>query len=210
MRSRSTSSGKAASRSCARALVADLKARHQRQGMSRGGGDRPSGDGGAGGHGRRAGRRKRSPRSKANCLPGDASAYENQAGGTCHAEDALAHAQFGFGSVEKGDPPKSARQRYYSILYPLPRTTPRRHAHLTRGPARRAPLVDVIVLDTNTLHVEGSVLGKSDKPREDRLQMLWLRSADGPMAARARGRAGGIWKILAMHHPPRRLAHARA
>ena len=181
------------------AMVADLKARHLRQGMSEEEAtERAETEAKADMAG--APQAEALASSKANCLPGDASAYENQAGGACHAEDALAHAQFGFGSVEKGDPPKSARQRYYSILYPLPRTTRGGTPTSPADPEER-PLVDVIVLDTNTLHVEGSVLGKSDKPREDRLQMLWLRSAmaqwlPGPEDDRR------IWKILAMHHPP--------
>ena len=85
-----------------------------------------------------------------------------------------------------------------SIRCPAPRA-----AALRTSPAdpEERPLVDVIVLDTNTLHVEGSVLGKSDKPREDRLQMLWLRSAMAQwLPAPEDDRR--IWKILAMHHPP--------
>jgi hypothetical protein len=139
---------------------------------------------------------------RGNCLPGDASAYENQSTGTCHAADALAHAQFGFGSVEKGDPPKSARQRYYSILYPLPKTT---RTGTPAGPAEpeERPLVDVMVLDSNTLHVQGSVLGQSEKPREDRLQLLWLRSAMGRWVPTPGDNRQDVWKIMAMHHPPR-------
>ncbi|HET9317893.1 MAG TPA: metallophosphoesterase [Vicinamibacteria bacterium] len=142
------------------------------------------------------------PLSKANCLPGDASAYEDDAGATCHAGDALAHAQFGFGSVEKGDPPKSARQRYYSILFPLPKK-PEPGAPAKPPAPEERPLVDVIVLDTNTLQVEGGVLGRSDKPREDRLQLQWLRSAMAQWLPTPGGDDERVWKILAMHHPPK-------
>ncbi len=183
------------------ALVADKKARHLRQGVS----EEEANDLAereAQEDMERALEVDSLPLSKANCLPGDATAYENEAGGTCHASDALAHAQFGFGSVEKGDPPKSARQRYYSILYPLPKPAPGATA---AGPVEQEerPLVDVIVLDTNTLHVEGSVLGKSEKPREDRLQMLWLRSAMSQWLPTPGSEGTRIWKILAMHHPPK-------
>ena len=183
------------------ALVADKKARHLRQGVS----EEEANDLAvreAQEDMERALEVDSLPLSKANCLPGDATAYEDAAGGTCHASDALAHAQFGFGSVEKGDPPKSARQRYYSILYPLPKPAPGATAG---GPVEQEerPLVDVIVLDTNTLHIESGVLGKSEKPREDRLQLLWLRSAMTQWLP-APGREGSrTWKILAMHHPPR-------
>jgi hypothetical protein len=140
---------------------------------------------------------------KANCLPGDATAYENTIKDreTCNAEPALAHAQFGFGAVEKGNPPASERQRYYSILWPLPK--------LTKGGAPTAPaevttrpLVDVIVLDSNTLSVEGGMLPKTAKgAREDQLQLLWLRNSMSQWLP-APGESHRIWKILAMHHPP--------
>jgi hypothetical protein len=62
--------------------------------------------------------------------------------------------------------------------------------------------VHVIVLDSNTLHVDNSVLGQTSPPREDRLQMLWLRSQmrRWPLVE---GKGAGAWKILGMHHPPR-------
>jgi hypothetical protein len=139
---------------------------------------------------------------KANCLPGDATAYESAMKGrdTCNASRALTHAQFGFGTVEKGTPPASERQRYYSILWPLPK--------LTRGGTPAAPsevttrpLVDVIVLDSNTLSVEGGLLEKAAKPRADQLQLLWLRNAMSQWLP-APGESSRIWKILAMHHAP--------
>lgn len=180
-------------------VAADLKARYQRQGMAeveaaaKAQTDAEAEMGGAM-------EAQALASSKGNCLPGDATAYESETAGSCHAAAALAHAQFGFGSVEKGDPPASQRQRYYSILYPLPRTT-RAGTPKDAGPQTR-PLVDVIVLDSNTLHVGGSVLGKSEKPREDRLQLLWLRSAMAQWLP-APGETHRIWKLLALHHPPR-------
>jgi hypothetical protein len=181
------------------ALVADLRARYQRQGMSEAEAtERAETEA----EQELAGSMEAEALTslKANCLPGDATAYENEAQGVCHAEDALAHAQFGFGSVDKGDPPKSQRQRYYSILYPLPKTTPGGTPTSPADPEER-PLVDVIVLDTNTLNVQGSVLGKSETPREDRLQLVWLRSAMAQWLPAPKDDRR-IWKILAMHHPP--------
>jgi hypothetical protein len=139
---------------------------------------------------------------KANCLPGDATAYENPVGReTCNASSALAHAQFGFGSVEKGDPPARERQRYYSILWPLPKLT-KAGAPTTPPEATTRPLVDVIVLDSNTLGVGGGMLENAGgKPRTDQLQLLWLRNAMSQWLP-APGEKHRIWKILAMHHPP--------
>jgi hypothetical protein len=138
-----------------------------------------------------------------NCLPGDATAYEEAAQGrkkrACNAAAALAHSQFGFGRVEKGDPPAHLRQRYYSILWPLPRIAPAGEPRDPNAPPAR-PLVDVIVLDSNTLDVEGSVLGRSGD-REDQLQLLWLRNAMSQWLP-APGEKHRIWKILALHHAP--------
>jgi hypothetical protein len=183
------------------ALVADKKAQHQRQGLPEAEATERA-EREAEEDMERALEAEALPASKANCLPGDASAYENEASGSCHAGDALAHAQFGFGSVDRGDPPKSSRQRYYSLLYPLPKPVP--GATTAEKPPEREdrPLVDVIVLDTNTLHVGGSLLGKSDKPREDRLQLQWLRSAMSQWLPAPGSEGSRIWKILAMHHPP--------
>lgn len=183
------------------ALMADLKARHLRQGMSE---EEATERADAEAEAEMAGALEAEAigSAKTNCLAGDASAYENESAGTCHAGDALAHAQFGFGSIDKGDPPKSERQRYYSILYPLPKTSPAGVPTKPAEPEER-PLVDVMVLDTNTLHVEGSVLGKSDQPREDRLQMLWLRSAMSQWVPTPGDNRQRVWKILGMHHPPR-------
>jgi hypothetical protein len=132
-----------------------------------------------------------------NCLPGDATAYEEASpGAQCNAAAALAHTQFGFGSVEKGEPPSPLRQRYYSILWPLPKLTKEPAAPPTR------PLVDVIVLDSNTLDVAGGILGEREgRRRVDELQLLWLRNAMAQWLP-APGEKHRIWKIVAMHHPP--------
>jgi hypothetical protein len=139
-----------------------------------------------------------------NCLPGDATAYEEELTDkkTCNAAAALSHAQFGFGSIEKGDPPAHLRQRYYSILWPLPKLTPAGEvADPAAAPAAR-PLVDVMVLDSNTLDVDGGILGEKDgRRREDELQLLWLRNAMAQWLP-APGETHRIWKLVVMHHPP--------
>jgi hypothetical protein len=141
---------------------------------------------------------------KANCLPGNATAYEDIRRGTktCNAAPALSHAQFGFGSVDKGDPPASDRQRYYSILWPLPKLTPAgAQAEATGGPPPR-PLVDVILLDSNTLKISKSLFpDREGKNREDQLQMLWFRNAMAQWLP-APDEPHRIWKIVGLHHPP--------
>ena len=141
---------------------------------------------------------------RGNCLPGDATAYQDAVAGqeSCNAAAALAHTQFRFGSVEKGDPPSRLRQRYYSILWPLPKLNPGgRVPDPAAGPPPR-PLVDVMVLDSNTLDVGESILGeKEGQRREDELQLLWLRNAMSQWLP-APGESHRIWKIVAMHHPP--------
>jgi hypothetical protein len=139
---------------------------------------------------------------KSNCLAGDASAYQAaDARATCHAEAALTHAQFGFGSVQGSEAEPSRRQRYYSILWPLPRLT--KSGEKEEGPVvpETRPLVDVMLLDSNTLRVQGSILEVTEKqPREDQLQLLWLRNAMAQWLP-APGEDHRIWKIAAMHHP---------
>ena len=140
---------------------------------------------------------------RGNCLPGDATAYEEEVAGRkkCNAAAALAHTQFGFGSVEKGDPPSPLRQRYYSILWPLPKVTPPGKAADPAAPPTR-PLVDVIVLDSNTLDVGGGLLGEREgRRRVDELQLLWFRNAMEQWLP-APGETHRIWKIVAMHHAP--------
>jgi hypothetical protein len=139
--------------------------------------------------------------AKGNCLPGDASAYNELVpnGNTCNATPALTHAQFGFGGVER----ETARQtqRYYSMLWPLPRLA---GASTTAGAAsagaEQRPLVNVIALDSNTLRVADGMLEGGAKPREDQLQLLFLRSALAQWRPRAKEAAP--WRILMMHHPP--------
>jgi hypothetical protein len=150
--------------------------------------------------------RKALAERKANCLPGDASAYEDAKPGTrtCNAAAALAHAQFGFGSVQKGEGEAAAsqRQRYYSLLWPLPKLTPRGEKRDPSAPAPEKPLVDVIVLDSNTLDVAGGLLeGQGTPKREDQLQLLWFRNALSQWLP-APGEKHRIWKIVALHHPP--------
>jgi hypothetical protein len=139
---------------------------------------------------------------RANCLPGDASAYEHGGPGrTCNAEAALTHAQFGFGSVVRGTKPAS--QRYYSILYPLPKLASAggKPPEPTGAPPQR-PLLDLIVLDSNTLNVtHGELVSTPDKPREDQLQLLFFRNALAQWLP-APGETHRIWKIVTMHHPP--------
>jgi hypothetical protein len=182
-------------------LVADRKARYVRQGMDEEkAAAKAKADTAAETAGEIAGEAKAG--LKANCLPGDATAYENPTKGrdTCNASPALAHAQFGFGVVEKGNPPASERQRYYSILWPLPKLT-KGGAPAAPAEAATRPLVDVIVLDSNTLGVEEGLLEKAAPPRTDQLQLLWLRNAMSQWLP-APGESSRIWKILAMHHPP--------
>jgi hypothetical protein len=96
-------------------------------------------------------------------LPPTADAYRlNERG--CDVEEHLGHAPFGY----------TGRLRYYSVV-----SDP--------GPT---PLVEVFVLDSNTLAGTQS----KNARRADRAQVEWLDRALG--ASRAR------WKVLAMHHPP--------
>jgi hypothetical protein len=188
------------------ALLADRKARYMRQGLTE---ERATAKAEADAKAESSGElaAQAVAARKANCLPGDATAYEDVRPGskTCNATAALAHAQFGFGSVLKGegDAAASQRQRYYSILWPLPRLNkPGEKADPTAGPPPK-PLVDVILLDSNTLDVEGGLLTPSDgHPREDQLQLLWFRNAMAQWLP-APGEKHRIWKIVAMHHPPR-------
>ena len=96
-------------------------------------------------------------------LPATADAYRVADRG-CDVEEHLGHGPFGY----------VGQHRYYSVA-----SDP--------GPS---PLVEVFVLDSNTL------AGTQSKTplRPDRAQVEWLDRALG--ASRAR------WKVLAMHHPP--------
>jgi Calcineurin-like phosphoesterase len=185
------------------ALLSDRKARYMRQGMEEEvAAQKAEADIAAQSSGELAAQAQAA--GKANCLPGDASAYEDERPGTktCNAEAALAHAQFGFGSVERGEPPASHRQRYYSILWPLPKVSRvGEKVDTSAGPAPK-PLVDVIVLDSNTLKVDDSLFqDRKGQPREDQLQLLWLRNALSQWIP-APGETHRIWKLVVMHHPP--------
>jgi hypothetical protein len=184
-------------------LVADRKARYRRQGLAEdAAAQKAEADSAAESAGELAAEAVRALRG--NCLPGDATAFEPLKPGaktSCFAKEALSHAQFGFGTVERGDPPAHERQRYYSILWPLPKLTPAGKQADPAAPEVR-PLVDVMVLDSNTLDVEGSLLTpRPDRRREDQLQLLWLRNAMSQWVP-APDDKRGVWKIVAMHHPP--------
>jgi hypothetical protein len=182
-------------------LVADRKARYIRQGLDEEQAQKKAeADTAAETAGDLAAEAIRTRRG--NCLPGDATAYENEAAGqTCNAAAALAHTQFGFGSIEKGDPPSRQRQRYYSILWPLPPRTPAKAAAAPAGGPPVRPLVDVMILDSNTLAEEGVLKQREGYKREDQVQLLWLRNAMSQWLP-APGESHGIWKIVAMHHAP--------
>ena len=95
-------------------------------------------------------------------LPAGGEAYRHDP--DCYVDEHLGHAPFGY----------QAQHRYYSVVS-------------NSGPS---PLVEVFVLDSNTL--AGS---QSKTPlRPDQPQLDWLDRALGSSRAR--------WKILAMHHPP--------
>jgi tartrate-resistant acid phosphatase type 5 len=97
-----------------------------------------------------------------NPLPADAKAYVAEAF-RCNAEAHLTHGPFGY----------VGNRRYYAVSIPAVN-----------------PLVDVFVLDTNTLKTSQSKL----LLREDTAQLQWL---DGAL-----GRSRARWKVAIMHHPP--------
>jgi hypothetical protein len=192
----------------AKALVADKKAQYVRQGMDEAAAEEQAKTDAAAEVSTDVTAEALATR-RGNCLPADATAYESETGkpGVCHASDALAHAQFGFGTVETGDPPARQRQRYYRVLWPLPPVTkegePKEEAAAPEAPLVR-PLVDVILLDSNTLRVHNGKLplpASGPPPREDRLQLLWLRQRMTEWLP-APGETHRIWKILGMHHAP--------
>lgn len=97
-----------------------------------------------------------------NPLPADGRAYVAD-GIRCNASYHLAHGPFGY----------VRNLRYYSVALPA-----------------TSPLMEVFVLDSNTLRTSQSKL----LLREDTAQLQWLDQALG--ASRAR------WKVVVMHHPP--------
>jgi calcineurin-like phosphoesterase family protein len=137
------------------ALLADRKARYMRQGLAEPAATaKAEADAATASAGELAAQALAT--DKANCLPGDATAYQDVLSGanTCNATAALTHAQFGFGSIQRGT--ASQRQRYYSILWPLPKLA----GAGAPDPAAvtQRPLVDLIALDSNTLRVGGGML----------------------------------------------------
>ena len=99
-------------------------------------------------------------------LPRDASAYLPAS--DCWVEDHLATAEFGYRDGF----------RYYSV-----------EIHGSAEEARRGPLVEVFVLDTNTLGAAQAKVG----PGVDEPQRRWL--------GEALGRSRALWRVVAMHHP---------
>ena len=83
--------------------------------------------------------------------------------GRCHAAEHLATPEFGY----------VGNDRYYAV----------------RVPAGGPPLVEVFVLDTNTLGADQTVLEDGD----DAAQLAWLDRALRASTAR--------WRVVAMHHP---------
>ena len=81
----------------------------------------------------------------------------------CHAAEHLATPEFGY----------VGNERYYAV----------------RVPAGGPPLVEVFVLDTNTLGADQTVLEDGD----DAAQLAWLDRALRASTAR--------WRVVAMHHP---------
>ena len=101
-------------------------------------------------------------------VPRDASAYKS--GARCWAADHLQTPEFGY----------NGGMRYYSVTIPGD---------------DRVPLVDVFVLDSNTLGRKQTKIGEGG----DDAQLEWLIAALSASAAR--------WKIVTLHHPiysPRR------
>ncbi|MCY3746104.1 MAG: metallophosphoesterase [Acidobacteria bacterium] len=93
----------------------------------------------------------------------------------CWARTHLATPEFGY----------RGSHRYYSVAIPGDAQPLREHA----TPLDGGPLVEVFVLDTNTLGSEQTRLEReTDAP-----QLHWLSAALGTSGAR--------WKVVAMHHP---------
>lgn len=111
-------------------------------------------------------------------VPRDESAYDRSTG--CEVESHLATPEFGYRDG----------LRYYSVEIPaeLP-DWPREWTDRDRARSEEPPLVEVFVLDSNTLGVEQTKLTHgTDQP-----QLGWL--------AEALQRSNARWKVVAMHHP---------
>lgn len=112
-------------------------------------------------------------------VPRDESAYEPSSG--CEVGSHLATPEFGY--VDG--------LRYYTIGIPAEHPDWRRSARAGQADARSGepPLVEVFVLDSNTLGREQTKLTHgTDQP-----QLRWL--------AEALQRSNARWKVVAMHHP---------
>ena len=118
-------------------------------------------------------------------VPRDESAYELSR--RCEVDAHLATPEFGYRDGF----------RYYSIELPgeSPDRRRDRSGDQDRPRSRQTPLVEVFVLDSNTLgRTQTKLEHGSDEP-----QLRWL--------AEALERSGARWKVVAMHHPmytPRR------
>ena len=108
-----------------------------------------------------------------------ASAYEPSPG--CEVGSHLATTEFGYRDG----------QRYYSIEIPaqLPDWPRGTRGGQDRARSQEPPLVEVFVLDSNTLGSEQTKLAH----RTDQPQLRWL--------AEALQRSSARWKVVAMHHP---------
>lgn len=106
-------------------------------------------------------------------VPRDGSAYARTPG--CWVDEHLGTPEFGYRDAF----------RYYSVEI-LAEAGSRSSADHDVG---RAPLVEVFVLDTNTLGAEQQRLASGT----DEAQLSWLPGALGRSRAR--------WKVIAMHHP---------
>ena len=109
----------------------------------------------------------------------DGSAYEPSPG--CELRSHLATPEFGYRDG----------LRYYSVEIPAERPDWPRNGRGGQddAPSREPPLVEVFVLDSNTLGTEQTKLTHgTDQP-----QLRWL--------AEALQRSNARWKVVAMHHP---------
>ena len=179
-------------------------------GHVRGGGDGARRVGGGAGHAGALASEAVSRRARPTASPATRARTRALDSGACNAADALAHAQFGFGSVEKGDPPEPASASATTRSSGrCPR--PRPGAEAEPAEPEERPLVDVMVLDSNTLHV-GRQRAGPDRAAARRPAADAVAAQRDVAVAAVEGKTTGAWKILGMHHPPRtpRAAPARS
>jgi hypothetical protein len=126
----------------------------------------------------------------ADCPSAFDAAYEQSqiAGKACYASAALRHSEFGF--LRRGEIPL----RYYTVDWP----------GAASSPDSGEPRVRVLVADSNTLDVIGSILEpavsakaapEQKTTRTDRLQLLWMEN-------QLRTAPEDAWTFTLMHHPP--------